>query len=304
MVAINNETGVNVTLPAVKTQAGYSAELTADNLAKLGKTGAGSIKLMAGEKEIATCNYISFSKDKEKFAKNVLEDFELYYGDDDFLNGAYTSNSAAGCNSAFSHSVEEKAAGNYAGSFNYTLKTSKNEVWTGLKKNLDNQDYSDYNALSLWIKPDGQGQKLVIQLVSNGEDFEAHLTEFVKTDKAQYVTIPFDKLKGKNGGTFDASDVTNFAVWCNSIAGTATDVDSSILLDDVQCVYLNEEEMKLVDGAYKTSDSILGSTAGKSEQTVTPTPEKPESLKNRPQQRLRIFVSISLRQRTERRLFM
>lgn len=276
VVAINNETGVSVTLSAVKTQDGYSAELTADNLAKLGKTGAGSIKLMAGEKEIATCNYISFSKDKEKFAKNVLEDFELYYGDDDFLNGAYTSNSAAGCNSAFSHSAAEKAAGNYAGSFNYTLKTSKNEVWTGLKKNLDNQDYSDYNALSLWIKPDGQGQKLVIQLVSNGEDFEAHLTEFVKTDKAQYVTIPFDKLKGKNDGTFDASDVTNFAVWCNSIAGTATDVDSSILLDDVQCVYLNEEEMKLVDGAYKTSDNILGSTAGKSEQTVTPTPEKPE----------------------------
>ncbi|MGN0396290.1 MAG: glycosyl hydrolase [Coprococcus sp.] len=275
VVVANNEANTKVELPATKTDKGYTATLTADNLAKLGKTSAGSITLMAGDKELVSCNYISLSKDKEKLAKNVLEDFELYYGDDDFLNGTYSVNSAAGCNSTFSHVVNEKAAGKYSGSFNYTLKTAKNEVWTGLKKNLDNQDYSDYNAVSLWIKPDGQGQKLVIQLVSNGEDFEAHLTEFAKTDKAQYVTIPFDKLKGKNGGTFDASNVTNFAVWCNSIPGNATDVESSILLDDVQCVYLNSDELKQVDGAYKTSDSIFGSTKGKSEQPVDPGNEDP-----------------------------
>lgn len=77
----------------------------------------------------------------------------------------------------------------------------------------------------------------MIQLVSNGEDFEANLTDFVKTADARYITIPFSELKGKQNGTFDPKSITKFAVWCNSIAPEgqkAVDVDSSIVFDDIQ----------------------------------------------------------------------
>ena len=97
----------------------------------------------------------------------------------------------------------------------------------------------------MWVKPDGKGQKLVIQLVSNGEDFEAHLTDFVATSDAKYVTIPFDKLKGKNGGTFDPSNVTKFAVWCNSVDYVnGVDLSSTIVFDDIQCIKLTDKELE------------------------------------------------------------
>ena len=85
-------------------------------------------------------------------------------------------------------------------------------------KGLSTNDYSEYNAVSMWVKPDGKGQKLVVQLVSGGEDFEVFLTDFVKKTEAKYVTIPFNKLKGKQNGTFAPKNVTKFAIWCNSIS--------------------------------------------------------------------------------------
>ncbi len=91
-------------------------------------------------------------------------------------------------------------------------------MWTGrIKSELTNNDFSKYNALEMWVQPDGMGQKLVIQITDgSGEEFEVYLTDFVKGTKAQYVTIPFSSFKGKKGGTLDASDIVKFAVWCNS----------------------------------------------------------------------------------------
>ena len=64
-----------------------------------------------------------------------------------------------------------------------------------MKYNLKNNNFSKYNAMELWVKPDGKGQKLVVQIATeSGEKFEVYLTELMKQKKAQYVTIPFSSL--------------------------------------------------------------------------------------------------------------
>ena len=246
------------TVAAVKVESSdeYSGQVTAEMLNDLGKTDTGTIALVADGKTLSTLSFISFGQEKSKHPKNTIDDFELYYGDADYLNGTYSENSAAGCTSSFSLNSESKAAGEYSGSFDYTLKNTNSEVWTGRKMSLPYSDYSEYNALSMWVKPDGKGQKLVIQITSNGEDFEAYLNDFVKTTDAKYVTIPFSKMKGKNGGKVDPSKITNFAIWCNSVANN-TNLTSSILFDQIKFGKIDESSVKASEGGYVVSDSEL-----------------------------------------------
>jgi len=257
---INNpDTGVKLTLTA---EAGaeiaaagseptlYTADLTEKNLSKLGKTDTATITLLADGEQLAQLSHISLGKAKDKAPANVIEDFEYYSGSDGLLDSTYTSNSAAGCSSSFVLDKTHKNGGTYGGAFKYKLETNGSEVWTGrIKSELTNNDFSKYNALEMWVQPDGMGQKLVIQITDgSGEEFEVYLTDFVKGTKAQYVTIPFSSFKGKKGGTLDASDIVKFAVWCNSIVpedhtGKWT-VDSAIYFDGIQAVKLTDDMLK------------------------------------------------------------
>lgn len=245
----------------------YTGQITAEMLKALGTTDTGTISLVADGNTLSTLSFISFGQEKSKHPKNTIDDFELYYGDADYLNGTYSENSAAGCTSSFSLNSESKAAGEYSGSFDYTLKNTNSEVWTGRKMSLPYSDYSEYNALSMWVKPDGKGQKLVIQITSNGEDFEAYLNDFVKTTDAKYVTIPFSKMKGKNGGKVDPSCITNFAIWCNSVADN-TDITSSILFDQIKFGNADVSSLKVTKGGYAVSDKEL-IKAGNSDQLLS-----------------------------------
>lgn len=257
---INNpDTGVEETLTATAgaaiAAAGsestlYTAELSDKILSKLGKTDTATITLMADGEQLAQLSHISLGKTKDKAPANVIEDFEYYSGSDGLLDSSYTSNSAAGCSSSFVLDKTHKNGGTYGGAFKYTLETNGSEVWTGrIKSELTNNDFSKYNALEMWVQPDGNGQKLVIQLTDgSGEEFEVYLTDFVKGTKAQYVTIPFSSFKGKKGGTLDTSDIVKFAVWCNSIVpedhtGKWT-VDSTIYFDGIQAVKLTDAVLK------------------------------------------------------------
>ena len=106
--------------------------------------------------------------------------------------------------------------------------------YAGIIKSLKGVNWSDDHAVQFWITPDGKGQKLIIQLNSNGEDFEVDLTDLAKKTEPQLVTLPFSQFKGKNGGMFDKSAVQHFAIYCNSIGDAP--VDSHIYFDDIQAV--------------------------------------------------------------------
>ena len=298
---INNpDTGVKLTLNA---EAGaaiaaagsepslYTAELTDKNLSKLGKTDTATITLMADGEQLAQLSNISLGKTKDKAPANVIEDFEYYSGSDGLLDSTYTSNSAAGCSSSFVLDKTHKNGGTYGGAFKYKLETNGSEVWTGrIKSELTSNDFSKYNALEMWVQPDGMGQKLVIQLTDgSGEEFEVYLTDFVMGTKAQYVTIPFSSFKGKKGGTLDTSDIVKFAVWCNSIVpedhtGKWT-VDSTIYFDGIQAVKLTDDMLKKnpVDknGLIITDKSLVKKDAvdpGKDDPTTEdPTTEDPST---------------------------
>ena len=276
----------------------YTAQLTANKLAAIPKTGTGVITVVAyGENDttgtsLGTAKFINFNQDAAVMPSRVFDNFEYYYGNDGLMQTKYgTHNSAAGCSTSVSLDAVNKVEGSYGCAFNYTLSYKGSEAWTGgLGRTFDNKDFSDYNALSMWVKPDGNGQKMVIQLKdSNGKEYEAYLTEFVKGTKAQYVTIPFASFKAKGGtDSISASDIAGYFLWCNTIPENFAEKDAdgnytvsgSIVFDDIKAVKVSNEDLaKIGEGkTFLTTDAPLtdlssasqgGSTSGSGSSSVS-----------------------------------
>ena len=243
---------------------------------------------------LGTAKFINFNQDAAVMPSRVFDNFEYYYGNDGLMQTKYgTHNSAAGCSTSVSLDAVNKVEGSYGCAFNYTLAYKGSEAWTGgLGRTFDNKDFSAYNALSMWVKPDGNGQKMVIQLKdSNGKEYEAYLTEFVKGTEAQYVTIPFASFKAKGGtDSISASDIAAYYLWCNTIpdniAGDKKDengnytVSGSIVFDDIKAVKVSDEDLaKIGEGkTFLTTDAPLtdlssasqgGSTSGSGSSSVS-----------------------------------
>lgn len=267
-VISNPNTKKKVIIKAKKDKTGtisnlYTARFTKEQLAKLGKTDKATIVLKVDGKVKNKLTNISLNKEKDKAPAHVLENFEYYLDDNAMLQNTYSGNSAANCSSIWTLAKKNKVDGTYGGRFSYTLDTTGNEVWTGQVKSLENNDFSKYNGIQMWVKPDGKGQKLVVQVTdSSGEEFEVYLTNFVKGTKAQYVTIPFDSFKGKNGGTLNTSNITKFAIWCNSVIPEGTNgtwhVSSSIYFDEIKAISISKANLKKVneDGLILTNKTI------------------------------------------------
>lgn len=242
----------------------YAATFTAQMLSEIGQADTATVSLVADGNVLATVGNISLGKDKDKAAANVIDNFDYYAGSDGLLQSAYTENSAGGCSSSFTLSADHKADGVYGGALHYQLNTAKSEVWTGQNKTLEDLDLSAYNAITMWVDPDGMGQKLVIQLADDsGEEFEVYLSDFVKGTEASYVTIPFSAFKGKKSGTLNTAKITRFAIWCNSIIpeGHTGDwkVDSVIYFDGIEAFTADDAllEQADADGLIFTKESPI-----------------------------------------------
>ncbi len=270
-----SEDAEEITISTQKNGNIYTGTLTAELLQKLGKTSTGVITLAAGGQEFGKASFINFNKDADVLAKGVFENFEYYYGNNALLQSKYGAhNSAANSSSSLTLNNQEKAEGDYSGAFHYVLSYKGSEVWTGGLGRVfdsDKTDLSDYNAVSMWVKPDGNGQKMVIQI---NDSYEAYLTEFVKGTKAQYVTIPFTSFrkKGSADESADPGNITSFKLWCNSVPENYNGqkeengnyvAEGTILFDDMKAVKISDADLaKVNEQGLIISDTALTDLTG------------------------------------------
>lgn len=292
-----------VTIKGVKSDKSnvYTGTLAVEVLMKLDATSTGTVKVVAydnenNEKEIGVAGFINFNKDPDVIPANVFDNFEYYYGSDGLIQNKYgSSNSAAGCSSSVTLNDENKVEGDYGLAFNYELSYKGSEVWTGgLGRTFDNTDYSEYNALSLWVKPDGYGQKMVVQLTDeSGKEYEAYLTDFVKGTKAQYVTIPFTGFIVKGGNaSIDPSGIACFKLWCNSVPDNYDNKDdngnykvsSVIYFDDIRAVKLSDEQLANAEKGLIITDKPIDAEEEKKEEEKKEEEKKKEEKKEEEKQ--------------------
>lgn len=218
----------------------YEADIDKNLLDKIGKK-VGKVELTIDDEVAASATYI-FNIEEPTIKNEVVDDFEEYGDEDALLQGTWKTNYGAGC--SVTPTLVKDEDGNHKMKFNYKISTETlDEGYAGVL-NKKSCDWSAYDALQIYIKPDGNGQKLVIQITCNGEDFEVHLPEFAATTEGKTLTIPFSDFKGKNNGTFDPSNIESFGLWCNTIvpegnSGTWT-VDSSFEFDNIKAVKQSE----------------------------------------------------------------
>ena len=230
------------TISAQEVDGIWTGEITKDILNKIGEVN-GTIELKCGD---ITLNYIKalFNMKESEKEPRVVDDFEQYMGDDSLISSEWAPNVGPGCAVKPKLSTEYKKDGEYGLEFAYKISTEKTtEGYTGIAKSVGS-NWSGTDALQLWIKPDGNGQKLIIQITSNGEEFEVNLQDIAATTEPQLLKIDFSRFKGKKGGQLDLSNIEKFAIYCNTIVPDghegAWTVNSSIYFDDIRAINTKE----------------------------------------------------------------
>ena len=257
-VKMTGEDGVTKTILATKDTDGYYvAAITAEVLDYMG-TGTGTIELQADGQTIDKIGVI-FNEEKPAEDPYLIDDFEGYYGQSDQLTKKWAKNNAAGSSVKFTLDKENAASG-YAMKFEYDEAEGG---WGGATINKK-VDWSDCNALSFYTIPDGNNQKVVIQITAGGHVYEAYLQDeklFPEVAKAYRdtktplkVTIPFEDFVSRDndgaGLNVEKADISSFGVWVNAISGTPAmkegRVSGVIYYDDITAISTDSTEAEVV----------------------------------------------------------
>lgn len=185
---------------------------------------------LAGKASLTSVQHVVLGE-KPAPAPGVVDDFEGYANDAE-LQGAY---SAVGANK-ISLSADPAGGGASALRFDYDF-TLQN--YTGITRRVAG-DWSAFSNFSLWLQPDGSGQKLVLQLVCGGVAYEAYPSLTGTT--AQNVSIPFADFRPAPWDTANADrritaedlkDLSQFNIFINQIPGGSS-TTGTIHLDDLK----------------------------------------------------------------------
>lgn len=217
----------------------------------------------------------------------LIDGFENYYGLDSLLNKKWTTNKASGSNINLSLDSNQAThnLGNYSMKFTYT-ETSGGWAGATLGKEVD---WSACNALQFYTIPDGNNQKIVVQITANGTVFEVYLNLYEgyrdKT-KPMLVTIPFEEFckrdiagNPKGGLVEDAGNVVSFGLWVNanddSEAMKEGTVSGTIYYDTITATKsdVTKPEFKLIEDSNPSTPSNPstggGTVDGGKEDTVS-----------------------------------
>ncbi|CAI6081602.1 CIA30 family protein [Cohnella sp. JJ-181] len=162
-----------------------------------------------------------------------VDDFEGYLGSNEALGAKIVH--AGGDDTAAALDAGSKHGGSYGLKYTYTLG---NSGYAGITKALGGVDWSGYNALQFWYKPDGKGQKLVMQINADGKTYEYYPD--TTTEEAQFVTAPFSAFKPANGATgtltkLNLAKVNAFSIYTNA-KPDGTKLTSSMYFDDIRAI--------------------------------------------------------------------
>lgn len=226
------------------------AQLTQEMLKNLGEAADGTMELTANGKVIASIRLLYNIADAPKDPYEI-DGFENYYGVDSMLNHNWVVNKAAGCTIHLALTDKEGKVpdGRYAMSLAYRENESG---WAGATISKE-VDWSDCDALEFYTIPDGNNQKVVVQLVANGKVYEVYLNEYEKYAENDgtvpiKVTIPFtdfverDTAGNPAGGLVrDKTSITAFGLWVNAIPGSESIgedgmVSGTIIYDQITAV--------------------------------------------------------------------
>ncbi|PZD97493.1 mannanase [Paenibacillus sambharensis] len=164
----------------------------------------------------------------------IVDLFETYKGSNELLDMAY---SPAGDPSSIKLESETTAEGKYSMRFDYSVS---GQGYAGQVKNMEGVDWSGAGKLKLWLKPDGSGNKLVLQINASGISFEAY-PSLTGTD-AGWVEIPFGEFKpapwdtanaGKTMNADNLKDIRSFGIYVNKQEGSSAD-KSTLYLDGIR----------------------------------------------------------------------
>lgn len=171
--------------------------------------------------------------DRPARAPGSVDDFEGY-GDDIALNAEYVR---YGYNE-LSLSTDVPGSGTQALEFAYDFSDQK---YTGFGTSFS-ADWSNFDALNLWLRPDGSNQSMVLRVVADGVFFEAYPSLAGREPKA--LSIPFGDFRAPSGDTANSerrltaaelSRVTAFSVYIFDVAGGTSDA-GSVYFDDIRAV--------------------------------------------------------------------
>lgn len=218
--------------------------LDGETLAKLGEDAGGKIGLYVNGEKLQEIRVIYNIAPRPEDPLQI-DDFESYAGLLNLLLDSWSSNKDSGCELNISLSDEFKNQGEYALKFEY-METQNG--WAGCEFPKE-ADWSDCDALQIWVKPDGNNQKTVVQInTANGGSYEAYLQdypEYASTTDPLLITLPFGEFQDKNGkGSLSseaASNISGFGLWVNAIGGSPAmdekgEVRGALYYDDIKAV--------------------------------------------------------------------
>lgn len=230
----------SVTLNAKSDKKGYyTAKLSTKKLQSLGKK-VGTLALYINGKKVQSISE-TYNIKAPKDDPYLIDSFENYYGVDEQLGKAWTTNADTDCRVTLSLTKKYKSQGDYGLKFTYDETATG---WGGATISRE-VDWSKCNALQFYMVPDGKNQKTVIQITANGVVYEAYLNTydaFVKNGKKPMkITIPFSEFcqrdtegNPKGGLAADSKNIQSFGLWINAISGSG--VKGTIYYDNITAV--------------------------------------------------------------------